>query len=154
EALGATPRRLFARWSPQPFAVASLGQMHRATLHDGTAVAVKVQFPRMVEILERDLERVGWLERLWAAIFREQSPDVVFTEVRDMLLAECDYVREADHQERFRRAFAGRPDILVPRVIADRSCASVLTMEYVDGLDLDSFLHTADPPARARAGER
>jgi predicted unusual protein kinase regulating ubiquinone biosynthesis (AarF/ABC1/UbiB family)/DNA-binding XRE family transcriptional regulator len=154
EALGATPRRLFARWSPQPFAVASLGQVHRAMLPDGTLVAVKVQFPRIVEVLERDLAQVAWLERHWAAIFREQAPNVVFTEVRDMLLAECDYVREAEQQERFRRAFAGRPDLIIPRVIADRSCASVLTMEYIDGLDLDSFLRTSDPAARARAGER
>jgi predicted unusual protein kinase regulating ubiquinone biosynthesis (AarF/ABC1/UbiB family)/DNA-binding XRE family transcriptional regulator len=153
EDLGETPRRLFASWTPEPFAVASLGQVHRAIAKDGTALAVKVQYPKMARVLEEDLRHVARLEKLWTAMFSEQAPNVVFAELRKAFLAECDYRAEAAHQEGFRRAFASRRGIIVPRVFSELSGNRVLTMELVEGKSLDAFVADATTAEKRSAAE-
>jgi predicted unusual protein kinase regulating ubiquinone biosynthesis (AarF/ABC1/UbiB family) len=148
--LGAPPEALFDRFDPAPFAAASIGQVHRAEL-DGQALAVKVQYPGIEELLRTDIATVGRLARLATLLSPVDGRDVV-EELAARVLEECDYVREADNQNRFAGLLAGDPDLAVPAVRADRSSRRVLTTVLCQGADFDSFATVAPADARDRAG--
>ena len=98
EELGAPPERAFARWDPQPIAAASIGQVHRAVTLDGRAVAVKVQYPGIADIIAADLRNVSLLRRMLRITAPAQDVDALLTELRDRVLEELDYRREAANQ--------------------------------------------------------
>ncbi len=128
---------LFARFEAEPLASASLAQVHRAALHDGTEVAVKIQRPGIEKQLEIDLEILAHLAELlerhadgWDAIRPTRIVEELARTVRD----ELDFRLEAAHVERFRQLFAGDETVLVPRVHQDFSDRRVLTLDFVDGV--------------------
>lgn len=150
---GRTPRQLFAAWSPVPFAVGSIGQVHAATAQDGLAVAVKVQPPRMRQALETDLRPLAMLERAAAALFPGQRTGPLLAELRARLEEETDYAREADHQRRFAACFAGHDSVHVPRVVDALSAGEVITTELVRGRSLEEFAAGASGAERDRAAD-
>ncbi len=154
EELGATPRRLFAEWSPQPFAAASIGQVHRARLRSGEAVAVKVQYPGVTEAIKADLKNAALVDRASRLIFRAQQPGIVLAEMRDRFLEECDYRLEAANQEEFRRLWAGRPGIQVPAAFPTLSGRRVLVTAFAEGASFQDFIARASQADKNRAGER
>src|SRR5438105_11914008 len=98
--LGAPPERLFAVWSREPFASASIGQVHRATLFDGREVAVKVQYEGVTKAVASDLANVSMMTSLIPFGSRMNVPEQL-EELRDRFNEELDYVHEADRQEHF-----------------------------------------------------
>jgi predicted unusual protein kinase regulating ubiquinone biosynthesis (AarF/ABC1/UbiB family) len=82
---------LFAEIEPEAIAAASIGQVHRATLHDGRTVAVKVQYPGVAEALEADLQNMGMIVRLGKALAPGLDPKAIAEEVRERVLGELDY---------------------------------------------------------------
>jgi predicted unusual protein kinase regulating ubiquinone biosynthesis (AarF/ABC1/UbiB family) len=146
------PERIFDSWDPRPIAAASIGQVHRARLADGTDVAVKVQYPGIRSALESDFKNLVALEKL-ATLLGGSNPKELLGELRERILEECDYRREAANQEDFRRIHAGAPGIVVPRVHRRFSSDRVLTMDYVDGRSFAAFVQEADQQAKDRAGE-
>jgi predicted unusual protein kinase regulating ubiquinone biosynthesis (AarF/ABC1/UbiB family) len=152
EELGATPLTLFAEWSPRPFAAASIGQVHRARLKTGEPVAVKVQYPGIAQAIRADLKNTALLDRAARLIFRAQQPGVILDELRERFLEECDYRVEASNQEEFRRLWAGRRGVTVPRVYTDLTSERVLVTELCQGERLPAFLARATQAARNRAG--
>lgn len=151
--LGASPRRLFAEWSPQPFAAASIGQVHRARLHSGELVAVKVQYPRIVEAIEADLKNALLAERASALIFRGVEPGVFSAELRERFLEECDYRQEAANQRELRGLWAGRDGVVIPRVFEDMTTARILVTELAQGDDFETFVRRASQAEKNRAGD-
>ncbi len=138
EELGAPIAELFAEWSPQPFASASIGQVHRARLPDGRAVAVKVQHPGIDRALESDLGNVSMFEGLVSVVGpKKLDAGRVFEVVRQRFLEELDYRLEAEHQRYFARVHQGDRSIRIPTVIAERSSRRVLTSEFVSGKSLE-----------------
>jgi predicted unusual protein kinase regulating ubiquinone biosynthesis (AarF/ABC1/UbiB family) len=133
EELGVPPERAFARWDPLPIAAASIGQVHRAVTLDGRAVAVKVQYPGIADTMAADLRNVALLRRILRITAPAQDVDALLTEVRDRVLEELDYRREAASQERFAAYYRGHPTIRVPSVIRELSTRRVLTTELSDG---------------------
>src|SRR4029077_14041001 len=119
EELGAAPEQAFARWDPEPIAAASIGQVHRAITHDGRAVAVKVQYPGIAEAIAADLDNVALLRRMLRITAPSQDVDALLAELRERVLEEIDYRREADNQALFARYYQGHPTICVPRVIGE-----------------------------------
>jgi predicted unusual protein kinase regulating ubiquinone biosynthesis (AarF/ABC1/UbiB family)/DNA-binding transcriptional regulator YiaG len=152
EEFGEPPRRLFAEWSPQPFAAASIGQVHRARLASGEEVAVKVQYPAIVDAIDSDLRSAAIFDRLGGLLFRGQEPGSFLAEMRERFLEECDYRIEAENQEEFRRRWAGRPGIRIPTVHHEFTRRRVLVTSLEAGENLDGYLRHASPEARARAG--
>jgi predicted unusual protein kinase regulating ubiquinone biosynthesis (AarF/ABC1/UbiB family) len=147
KSLGDLPERLFARWEPRPFAVASIGQVHRARLEDGTEVAVKVQYPGIRRAIERDLIVLdALLGALWG------RTEALVDELRARLLEECDYETEASHQERMRALNARCEGVVIARVHRARSSRTVLTSDLIQGVSLHEFARTADQADRDRAG--
>ncbi|HEY6005408.1 MAG TPA: AarF/ABC1/UbiB kinase family protein, partial [Anaeromyxobacter sp.] len=142
----------FARIDPAPVAAASIGQVHRAILDDGRAVAVKVQYPDVAAAVRADVANLSVLVRSVRLLAPRIDAELVAREVRERFLDELDYVAEARHQAAFAARFEGHPFISVPRVIASHSAAEVLTSEWVDGLRFQEALGGAED-VRSRQGE-
>jgi predicted unusual protein kinase regulating ubiquinone biosynthesis (AarF/ABC1/UbiB family) len=147
--LGAPGRALFESIEDRPFAAASIGQVHRA-VHGGVAVAVKVQYPGVEDAIRSDLRMVGVIARL-STIGSPVDAGALAAELRDRLLEECDYRREADNQRLFAQLVASIDGARVPEVIAARSSRRVLTTALANARPLTAA--PADQAARDRAGQ-
>jgi predicted unusual protein kinase regulating ubiquinone biosynthesis (AarF/ABC1/UbiB family) len=143
---------LFAHIEPEAFAAASIGQVHRATLHDGRTVAVKVQYPGVADALESDLQNMGMIVRLGKALAPGLDPKAIAAEVRERVMEELDYEYEAQNQRSFSRAYRRHPFIYVPDVLTRLSRRRVLVTEYVEGMVFEE-VKRLDKPERDRFGE-
>jgi predicted unusual protein kinase regulating ubiquinone biosynthesis (AarF/ABC1/UbiB family) len=149
EDLGGPLDRLFDSFDERPFASASIGQVHRATLGD-VEVAVKVQHHGISAAVESDLASASMLEPLASlAGGGKISSKQVLGEMRARLREELDYVLEAERQMAFRALHEGDPRIRVPNVFPHRSGARVLTSELVKGATLEDI--GAAPEGERRA---
>jgi predicted unusual protein kinase regulating ubiquinone biosynthesis (AarF/ABC1/UbiB family) len=131
--LGQPPDLLFARWDPEPIAAASIGQVHRAITVAGLAVAVKVQYPGIAEMMAADLDNVSLLRRMLRVTAPSQDVEGLIAELRDRVLEELDYRREAANQQKLHEYFAGHPTISVPAIVPELSARRVVTSELVTG---------------------
>ena len=152
EELGLPPERAFARWDPAPIAAASIGQVHRAITHDGRAVAVKVQYPGIAESMAADLDNVALLRRMLKVTAPSQDVNALVTELRDRVLEELDYRREAENQRLFAAYYDGHPTIGVPAVVGELSTRRVVTSELSTGARF-AQLATWSQEERDLAGE-
>jgi predicted unusual protein kinase regulating ubiquinone biosynthesis (AarF/ABC1/UbiB family) len=134
EELGVPPETAFARWDPEPIAAASIGQVHRAITLDGRAVAVKVQYPGIAETIAADLGNVALLRRMLRITAPSQDVDALLDELRERVLEELDYRREADNQRLFAAYYDGHPTIAVPQIVGELSTRRVVTSELADGV--------------------
>ncbi len=154
--LGAAPERLFVEWDPLPIAAASIGQVHRAVVVDPDgverAVAVKVQYPGVGEAIESDLRTADLLGTILRQGFGGLDPDEMVAEIKERLIEELDYRREAVNQQRFADYFRGHPFIDVPEVLPGLSTGRVLTTDLVTGSTFQEVL-TWDQEQRDLAGE-
>ena len=137
--LGQSTETLFSAWDATPVASASIGQVHRATLHDGRTVAVKVQHPGIAEAMENDLKSAGLIESALGVVagVRKFNSKEVLEEIRARFREELDYTLEASRQTQFSALFADDPHIQIPAVIGSHSARRVLTTEWVEGLRFD-----------------
>jgi predicted unusual protein kinase regulating ubiquinone biosynthesis (AarF/ABC1/UbiB family) len=150
--LGAPPTEVFATWAPEPFAAASIGQVHRATTKDGADVAVKVQYPGMDKAIENDLKSISMLETMVSPIAKKFHARQAIEEFRSVFLSELDYAREAEMADLFRRINADDPRVFVPAVHHSLTTRRVITLEYVHGMGYAEFCEKASQEARNRAG--
>jgi ubiquinone biosynthesis protein len=139
EELGNTLERLFLDFEPAPVAAASIGQVHRATLPNGRRVAVKVQRPGAPRQIEADL---GLLYQA-ARLARERIRALDFVDTRQLvdefgrsIRKELDYRQEGRNAQNFHRHFAGHPHVHVPKVYWQYTRPRVLTLEWIDGIQL------------------
>jgi predicted unusual protein kinase regulating ubiquinone biosynthesis (AarF/ABC1/UbiB family) len=124
---------LFEEFEHEAAAAASIGQVHRATLPDGRAVAVKIQYPGIARALRADMENAGMLLRFAKALAPGLDAKAAAAELRERVLEELDYEYEAQNQRTFARAYRGHPFIHVPDVITRLSRSRVMVSEWVDG---------------------
>jgi predicted unusual protein kinase regulating ubiquinone biosynthesis (AarF/ABC1/UbiB family) len=133
EEFGKDTHELFAEFGDEAVAAASIGQVHRARLHSGEDVAVKVQYPGVDEAVRSDLKNISAMTKLSVAIAPNVDPKEVAAEVRDRVLEELDYRREATNQAKFAELFAGHPYIVVPKVYPEYCRTRVIVQEFVEG---------------------
>ena len=138
-------------WSP--IAAASIGQVHRAVLLDGTSVVMKIQYPGVAQSIHSDVDNVRRLVRYFNVLPRGMYIDETMRQAKIELTAECDYQLEAKSQMEFKRVIDHANATLtttdenmtagirwnVPRVIDELSTARILTSEYVEGVPLDTL---------------
>jgi predicted unusual protein kinase regulating ubiquinone biosynthesis (AarF/ABC1/UbiB family) len=137
--LGVRLSKGFAEFEATPVAAASLGQVHRAVLRSGLAVAVKVQRPGIRERALSDLdalEDVAGMAERHSATGRDFEPTRFIEEFRKTLLAELDYRREARHLSMFRERLSGFTRIVIPAPVNEYTTSRVLTMDYILGTKL------------------
>jgi len=143
--LGKPPEALFASFDEEAFAAASLGQVHKATLKDGTEVVVKVQYPGVEETVHQDLQNVKALLQTFTLIGRDvmrQKVDQseVYQELEERLHEELDYINEAKNIALFQQMFRDDDEVLIPDVYPDLSSRRVLTMSLLEGYAFKDIL--------------
>ena len=137
--LGRGPEELFAEFSPTPIAAASIGQVHVARLHDGTEVAVKVQYPGVADAIADDLANTELLFTFLKIAkgvvpqFRNFDVRAMADEFCERISEELDYGAELANQVEFIEYYSGHPFVRVPEVYPELSSDRVLTMEMVHG---------------------
>jgi len=134
---GSRPEDIFLTFDKEPFAAASIGQVHRAVLKDGTEVAVKVQRPGIRSVIEVDLEILLHITRMNEKRIEDlgiAKPVKIVYEFARRLEKEIDYTVEALSIERFSRMFKGDDTVHIPRVMRDYTTRRILVMEYLHGV--------------------
>ena len=144
---------MFAEFTNEPMAAASIGQVHRAVMPDGRQVAVKIQYPGAAEAIRDDLANTELLATFYRFLSTASGvmPDMrqATQELAARISEEVDYRHEAANIMAFSELFRGHPFIRVPDVVAEASADRVLTMTYLDGLDW-AQLNTPTKTSRTR----
>lgn len=138
--LGASLFALYRDFDPSPLAAASLGQVHKARLHTGEDVVVKVQRPGLDRLFDLDFKVLRRLVRVCQRYFpwvRQYDLEAIYEEFELILYQEIDYIREAMNADRFRYNFIDHPRILAPKVYPEYTTRKVLTMEYLPGIKIN-----------------
>jgi predicted unusual protein kinase regulating ubiquinone biosynthesis (AarF/ABC1/UbiB family) len=147
--LGPDWEKKFTSFTREAVAAASLGQVHRGALPDGTKVAVKLQYPDMPAIIEADLRQVKLAMALYRRMDNAIVQDDIFVELSERLREELDYKREAAQMRMYHAMLAGVPDVHVPEPVADYTTGRLLTMKWLDGVGFKTWLD-ANPSQEAR----
>jgi len=132
----------FASFEEEPFAAASLAQVHRAVLKGGAVVAVKVQRPGIEATIEDDIVIMESLARRIARrypAYRVYNPTGLVQEFATQIRRELDFIQEGKNAEELARNMADFPDILLPRIHWRYSGTRLLTMQFVDGVRIDDL---------------
>ena len=147
--LGINWRAKFDEFDESPFAAASIGQVHRAKLTINSIakdVVVKVQYPGVANSIESDLKNLTMLVKITGLAPKGLFIDNVVRVGRDELKVECNYLREKDHQKRFKHLVESDPVLsqqrfVVPDVIEEFTTAEVITSEFCPGGTIDKVIH-------------
>lgn len=136
----------FSDIEERPFASASMGQVHRATTHEGEIVVLKVQYPGLADVLENDLVQVRCIMRLgrWFKVPQARL-DALFDELAESLRGELDYLAEAEALARYRERYKDDSRLVIPEPLPELSGPLVLAMRYVGGTPLRELADADDP---------
>jgi ubiquinone biosynthesis protein len=140
--LGHPEKELFAEFAPLPIAAASIAQVHRARLHSGEEVVVKIRRPGIDRVVETDLDilmGLAYLIERHIPTGEIYDPVGIVKEFRRTIKREMDFSREGHTIDRFASNFAQDPTFHVPRVFWDFTGETVLTMEFVEGIKVSDF---------------
>lgn len=129
----------FAEFGREAAAAASLGQVHKARLHDGRLVACKLQYPDMASAVEADLKQLKLVFAVHKRIDTAIDTSAIHVEIGARLREELDYGLEARHMTLYREMLASEAGVRVPAIVPELSTARLLTMEWLDGRGLLSF---------------
>jgi predicted unusual protein kinase regulating ubiquinone biosynthesis (AarF/ABC1/UbiB family) len=150
EELGGPIDTLFAEWSDVPIASASIGQVHGATLPDGSKVAVKVQHPGIARAVESDLANAGLLESFVGVLGGKRfDTKTMLAVIQARFREELDYEHEAANLTQFAELHRGDPTVQVPRLFESHSSRRVLTTGFAAGASFDDAC--AAPEAERKA---
>jgi predicted unusual protein kinase regulating ubiquinone biosynthesis (AarF/ABC1/UbiB family) len=154
--LGSPPELLFARFEREPFAAASIGQVHRARTDDGREVVVKVQYPGVDTSVDSDLAHLKLAIRASGLVStRKAALDAFFDELRDRMREEVDYTNEAQNVRWFRALHADDPHLVIPEVVGERSSGRILTLTFEPGDRIQEMdARGYDQETRDRIGQR
>jgi predicted unusual protein kinase regulating ubiquinone biosynthesis (AarF/ABC1/UbiB family) len=147
---GTSWRARFASFDDRPLAAASIGQVHRATLHDGRVVAIKVQYPGVAASIDADVDNVATLLRMSSLLPASLDIAPLLAEAKLQLHEEADYAREAEQMARYGALLADNPAFVVPAPLPELSGANVLVMDYIAARPIEA-LATAPQATRDAA---
>jgi ubiquinone biosynthesis protein len=133
-ALGRPLGRVFASVEPRALAAASLAQVHRATLRDGSAVVLKIQYPEIRRIIPLDLATLRGIVSFVSRLQKRIDLRSLVFEVTRFIELELDFEREARATERLRGILKDNPDVCVPRVLAELCGPNLIVLEYLEGI--------------------
>lgn len=152
--LGPAWETKFGSFEREAAAAASLGQVHRATLHDGTRVACKLQYPDMASVVEADLRQL----KIAMALYRRMDPTLenedAYAELAERLREELDYLREAAQQRLYGLMLKDVPGVRVPTPIEGHCTRRLLTMTWLDGRAIQARIDEKPPEEERNAYAR
>jgi predicted unusual protein kinase regulating ubiquinone biosynthesis (AarF/ABC1/UbiB family) len=138
--LGAPIYHLYREFDLMPIAAASLGQVHKARLHTGEDVVVKVQRPGLKRLFDLDFKVLRQLVRFCTRFLpwtRQYNLEAIYQEFTEILYQEIDYIQEALNADRFRYNFNHHDRILVPKIYPKHTTRQMLTMDYMPGIKVN-----------------
>jgi aarF domain-containing kinase len=135
--LGQRMAEIFSEFDEIPLGVASLAQVHRARLHSGQELAIKVQHEGLSTLVEADLQTLAVLTRAVAFLFADFQFQWILPEFRAAIFKELNFVNEAENSERCAQNFAHWRAIYVPKVAWDYTRKRVLAMEFIKGIKVN-----------------
>ncbi|HEY9035707.1 MAG TPA: AarF/ABC1/UbiB kinase family protein [Pseudomonadales bacterium] len=139
---------------PEPIGAASLAQVHKALLPDGTVVALKIQYPGIADAMDSDLNEMARLIRWSGLVTGRDDFEPWLESLRELLHREVDYALEADSTERFRRRLQSDARFVVPQVLPQYSSQRVLCATFEAGFDvLDARVQALSQPRRNQLGK-
>jgi predicted unusual protein kinase regulating ubiquinone biosynthesis (AarF/ABC1/UbiB family) len=150
--LGKRLGEAFADFEREPIAAASIGQVYRAELADGRAVAVKVQYPGVAAAVRSDMQNLGLIARLFGGIAPQLDMKAFVKEVSREILDELDYELEASNQRALARIYRAHPFIVIPSVVPELCGERVIVMDFIEGEDF-GVLERESERERDRLGE-
>lgn len=137
EALGESVSKAFAAFDPEPLAAASMAQVHRARLHDGRAIVLKIRRPGIRTRMEADLRLIAQfaavLERASTEI-RRFAPTALVQQLASAILEELDFTNEARNADRLRGDLAGNAQVVIPEIHWEWTSETLLAMDYIEGV--------------------
>ncbi|WP_114766863.1 ABC1 kinase family protein [Vibrio rhodolitus] len=139
EGLGEEWKQHFLSFNFKPVASASIGQVHQAYTDDGDKVAVKVQYPGIKNSIDSDVDNVATLLNIVGIIPKDIDFRALLEEAKKQLHAEANYRLECRYLERYKAHLANNSDFIVPQAYPALSSETVLTMEFVDGVKIESL---------------
>ncbi len=146
---------VFQQFDPEPIGAASIGQVHRGQLKSGEMVAVKVQYPGIVDTIRSDLRNLRSIFLFGRTFIDKEKLDGYLEETERALLEEADYVREAANLRRFYDYLRDRDGVRCPQPFEEWTRPSVLVMEYIEGEKFDEVVEALDDEdARMKMAER
>ena len=138
--LGASIEDLFGSIEQEPYAAASIGQVHRAVTKGGEQVIVKVQYPGVDRSVGSDLKQLKLTLKLGGLLkMPKESVDKLFRELEERLTEELDYELEANNLKKFHAYHASDAHVIIPKVIDSLSSQRVLTLEFIEGDGIDDL---------------
>ena len=143
--LGRSIEELFAEFEPQAMASASIGQVHRARLHSGETVVVKVLHANIEKKVSVDMDILAGLAMMAEMLpeFRSYRPSAIVAEFQRAMRRELDFGREERNIQQFARDFRDNPTVCIPRTYPELSGRRVLTMELLEGIKLSEHQRLA-----------
>lgn len=139
--LGEDWQKNFQQFGFTPIAAASIGQVHRAVDQQGRELALKIQYPRVAQSIDADVDNVITLLKLSRLLPEGVIADTLVEEAKQQLHAEADYQLEAAHLQMYRQALADDPGFRVPECYPQLSSRTLLAMSYESGVPIDSLQH-------------
>lgn len=128
----------------KPFAAASIGQVHRAELLDGTQIALKIQYPGVAKSIDSDIDNLVSMLKVWDIFPPGMFIDNIVKVAKRELAWEVDYLREAEYTERFAEMISAHTEFRVPKVYKELTTTSILATELVPGIPVDQCVHLSE----------
>ncbi|KAK0175284.1 hypothetical protein PV327_009045 [Microctonus hyperodae] len=135
--LGAEWRDKITNFDEKPFAAASIGQVHLATLKNDQQVAMKIQYPGVAQGIQSDIDNLVGILKIWNIFPDGMFIDNLVEVAKRELAWEVDYIREAECSKKFRELVAPYPEYYVPFVVDELCSKQVFTTELIDGVPID-----------------
>ncbi len=126
---------------PQAVHAASIGQVHKACLKDGTIVAIKVQYPDLEKSVKSDLQNMKKIVKIANFMPNMDNYDQVFDAVELLFMQELDFIREKNYYDIYLERFKNNPNIIVPKTIQKYSTRNILTTEWIEAESLQQWLN-------------
>ncbi len=143
----------FSHIELKPFAAASIGQVHKATLESGEKLAVKIQYPGIAKSIESDVDNLASLLKMSGLLPKHIDMAPLIAEAKQQLLDESDYQLEARHLQRYQENLENFEQFKIPKVINNLTTEHILSMEFVEGIDLEACVSLSQTQRDALASD-
>jgi len=141
DAYGQDWKSRFQYFDRRPMAAASIGQVHRATTHEGDEIVLKIQYPGVSESIDSDVDNIASLLRITNLIPKQIEIDQLLSDAKVQLHEEADYIREAKYLEQFEAALTDHHRFVTPRYFKKLSTVRILAMSFLQGEPIERLQH-------------